>query len=47
MDILKGLNLYKGKSGFYKHALLEILMQKISLNELRYHIRVVLTKRIY
>lgn len=47
VDILKELNLYKGKSGFYKDALLEILMGKISLNELRHHIRAVLTKRIY
>ena len=47
IDILKGLNLYKGRSGFYKHALLEILMEKISLNELRSYIRNILTNRIY
>jgi len=47
VDILKGLNLYKGKSGFYKHALLEILMEKISLNELRSYIRNILTNRVY
>lgn len=47
VDILRGLNLYKGKSGFYKHALLETLMEKISLDELRYYIRNVLISRVY
>lgn len=47
VDILKGLNLYKGRSGFYKHALLEILMEKILLDGLRHHIRGILIKRIY
>lgn len=47
VDILKTKNLYKGRSHHYKDDLLKILMENISLNELRYYIRDVLTKRKY
>lgn len=47
VDILRAKDLYKGRSGFYRDELLEFLLDIITLNELRYHIRKILIKRIY
>ena len=47
VDILKTKNLYKGRSHYYRDDLLKILMENISLNELRYYIRNVLINRVY
>ncbi|MCK4322598.1 sce7726 family protein [candidate division WOR-3 bacterium] len=47
VNILKRLNLYKGKSRYDRGDLLEILMKNTSLNELRYYIRDILVKRSY
>ena len=47
VNILKTKNLYKGRSQYYKEELLAILMENISLDELRHYIRNILIKRIY
>jgi len=47
VNILKKLNLYKGKSRYDRGDLLEILMKNISLDELRYYARNVLIDRVY
>ena len=47
VNILKAKNLYKGRSRYYRDGLLKILMENISLSELRHHIRNVLINRIY
>ena len=47
VDILKMKNLYKGKSHYYRDSLLKILMENISLDELRYYVRNILIKRVY
>lgn len=47
VNILITKNLYKGRSNYYREELLGILMENISLNELRSYIRSILTKRIY
>ena len=47
VDILKAKDLYKGKSQYDRGDLLDFLMGIITLNELRYHIRKILIKRIY
>ena len=47
VDILKTKDLYKGRSNYYRDELLGILMENISLNELRYYIRNILIKRVY
>jgi len=47
INILRAKNLYKGKSGYCRDELLDIFMNNISLNELRYYIRNILIKRIY
>ena len=47
VNILKKLNLYKGKSRYDRGDLLEILIENISLDELRYYVRDILIKRVY
>ena len=47
IDILRIKNLYKGRSNYYRDELLGILMENISLYELRRYIRNILIKRIY
>ncbi|GAH19023.1 unnamed protein product [marine sediment metagenome] len=47
VDILRAKDLYKGRSGLYRHELLKFLLDIITLNELRYYIRKILIKRIY
>ena len=47
VNILRAKDLYRNRSGCYRHKLLEVLMDNISLDELRYHIRKILIKRIY
>ena len=47
VGILKAKNLYKGKSYYCRNSLLKILMDNISLDELRFYIRGILIKRVY
>lgn len=47
VSILRTKNLYKGQSWHCKGGLLKILMENISIDELKYYIRDVLINRIY
>lgn len=45
VNILRVKDSYKGRSGLYRHELLEFLLGIITLDELKYHIRKILIKR--
>ena len=47
VNLLRAKNLYKGISKYDRGDLLNILMGNMGLNELRYYIRNILTRRVY